>query len=198
LSAGDSPICIVKEFLMSPVSFDRAQSAPLLLAQVVRESAKDGEMIDQILHGTQHFDSWIIANRILPLLPETKTIGFSLALSDAQQVEVLLAPLVDGSAFACNADGVWLALAADDAQREIGHIGERYAVGDCWQEGFQASLKLVDETRRPLAPLDLASLWEEATGIRPPGFETGVLDHIRAYGLDTFDRIFHTQSRLGL
>jgi len=192
------PIGVIKEFRMNLVSFDWSQSAPLLLAQAVHESARDGELIDQILHGTQLFDSWVIANRILPFLPQSRTISFCLALSAAEQLQARLAPLTDGSAFACTAEGVWLALAAADAQREIGHIGERYAAGKCWHEGFQANLHLVEDACRPLSPLDLANLWEEATGTRPAGFATGLLDHVQAFGLEAIDRIFHTPGRLGL
>lgn len=183
---------------MSSVSFDWPQNAPLLLAQVVRESAKDGELINQILHGTQQFDSWIIANRILPFLDAIKTIGFSLVLSEAVQIDAALAPLPDGSAFACDAEGVWLALPAADARQEIDYVGQRYAAGNRWHEGFQANLRQPDDQRSLLTPLDLASIWEETTGTRPSGFDTGVLDRVRALGLDAIDRIFHTQGRLGL
>ena len=183
---------------MNPVSFDWSQSAPLLLIEAVRESARDGELIDQILHGTQLFDSWVIANRILPVLPQAKTIDFRLSLSAGEQLQARLAPLTDGSAFACNADGVWLALAAGDAQREIGYIGERYAASNRWHDGFQASLHLGDDTGQPLAPLDLASFWEEATGARPVGFEQGFLDQVQSFGLEVIGRIFHSQGRLGL
>ncbi|HPT51184.1 MAG TPA: hypothetical protein PLS67_06525 [Accumulibacter sp.] len=186
---------------MKPLAFDRqdrTQSAPSLLAKVQSESAKDGELMKRILEGTEHLDSWMIANRILPALPEIPVIDLSLTPPENERITATFAPLPDGSAFGRNVKGIWLALTAVAAQGEIEYIGQRYAAGNRWHAGFRATIRRSDSTLFPLAPLDLAKIWEKTTGVQPKGFDIGLLDQAEAYSLNALDTLIDTQGQLGL
>ncbi|MFZ2268247.1 MAG: hypothetical protein WAV95_11785 [Azonexus sp.] len=180
---------------MTHLSLNWPQSAGALLDQ----AKQGGDLVKLIMAGTHHLESWLIENRILPLL-QTHQLGilrFEAAQSDDKR-SASLAPLPDGSAFACNTDGLWSALASQDALLEIEHIGARFAPGDHWQRGFVAFFEQPDNVATPLPPLDVARLWEQTTGTRPGGFELGTLDQMEAFGLGIAKKLLHTQSRLGL
>ncbi len=94
--------------------------------------------------GTQHVDSWLIENRILPALREKglHMLRFTLRIENREERSANLLPLPDGSAFAGATDGSWSALEARAALHEISHIGYRYASGSDWPDEFQAMLEL--------------------------------------------------------
>lgn len=185
---------------MKPLAFDcqETQSAPSLLAKVQGESARDGELMKCILQGTEHIDSWLIAHRILPALPEIPVIDLSLTLGKNEPITATFAPLPDGSAFGCNVRGIWLALTTVEAQSEIDYIGQRYASGNRWHAGFRAAIRRSDATLFPLAPLDLAKIWEKTTSLQPKGFNVGLLDQAEAFSLNALDTLIDTQGQLGL
>lgn len=176
-------------------SFDWPTSANQLVSQ-----AQCGvELAKLIMAGTTAIESWLIAHRIVPALHEKglATLAFSL---DEQQERHAAAciPLPDGSAFICNVLGLWSPLEKPDATHEIEYIGSRYAPGDHWLNGFEATLNLPNGSSRPLTPGKVARFWEELTGVRLSGFETGICDRIEAIGHGMADKVFTTQGRLGL
>lgn len=180
---------------MNSISLDWPQSAPALLDQAKRS----GDLARLIMAGTHHIESWLIENRLLPLLREHHLDMLCFTTehgSDRRNARLL--PLPDGTAFACNADSLWSALEAPDALFEIQHIGARFAPGDRWQKGFSAHRQQADGTSFPVTPLEIAAFWEESTGTRPEGFAVGTLDEMEAIGQGIAEKLLHTQSRLGL
>lgn len=172
---------------------DWPQSAAALLDQAKRS----GDLVKLIMAGTHHLESWLIENRILPLL-QARQLGILRFETGESRRSASLAPLPDGTAFACNADGLWSALEQPEALMEIEHIGARFAPGNHWLRGFGASFRQPDESVVPLLPLDVARRWEEVTGHRPAGFEVSKLDQVEAFGLGVAEKLLHTKSRLGL
>ena len=181
---------------MNAFSFDWPQSASTLVYQ-----SKNGvDLAKLIMAGTTAIESWLIAHRILPALQE-KGLGKLSFCQDFHQQEKRAAeciPLPDGSAFICNALGLWLPLEKDEAAHEIQYIGSRYAPGDHWAKGFSATLILPDGTSKAVAPTEVAAFWEQATGVGLSGFAAGIFDHIEAIGHDLADKVLTTQGRLGL
>lgn len=181
---------------MNTFSFDWPQSA----SGLVRQAQSGGDLAKLIMAGTIGIESWLIAHRILPALHEKgiKTLCFSLADRDQEKRSASCVPLPDGSAFVCNVLGTWSALEKHEAAHEIEYIGSRYAPGNHWLDGFQATLVLPDGTASPLTPAEVARIWAEITGSTLRGFEAGVLDYVEAIGYDVADKVFNTQGRLGL
>jgi hypothetical protein len=182
---------------MNPLSLqDWPQSANALLDQ----AKQGGDLVKLIMAGTHHLESWLIENRILPLLQthQLAILHFETASQSNDQRSASLVPLPDGTAFVCNTDGLWSALSSQEALLEIEHIGARFAPGDHWLRGFAADVRQADNVATPLLPLDLARLWEQTTGSRPCGFEVGTLDQMEAFGLGVAEKLLHTKSRLGL
>lgn len=180
---------------MNPLSLDWPQSAGAPLEQ----AKKGADLVKLIMAGTHHLESWLIENRILPVLQAhgLGTLRFETTLYEQQKRSASLLPLPDGTAFACDTDGLWSALQAHEARYEIEHIGSRFAPGDHWLHSFTALLQQADEVTIPIPPLDVARHWETVTGARPDGFEVGTLDHVEAYGLGVAEKFLHTRSRLG-
>lgn len=181
---------------MNPLAPTWPQSAAALLDQAKQAS----DLVKLIMAGTHHLESWLIENRILPLL-QTHQLGilrFEAGAQSDNKRSASLAPLPDGSAFACNTDGLWSPLTSHEALLEIEHIGARFAPGDHWLRGFAAIFQHPDNVLAPLPPLDVARLWEQTTGTRPAGFEVGRLDQVEAFGLGVAEKLLHTKSRLGL
>ncbi|AXS80205.1 hypothetical protein [Dechloromonas sp. HYN0024] len=181
---------------VTPISFDWPQSAGSLV-----DLAKGGvDLAGLIMGGTTTIESWLIAQRVLPALRDKglATLCFNLDFHHQEKRSALCLPLPDGSAFICNALGVWSPLKKDEAAHEIQYIGSRYAPGDHWQGCFDACLCLPDGTSHPLTPCDVASFWAELTGERLSGFASGILDHLEAIGHGVVDKVFTTQGRLGL
>lgn len=180
---------------MTSLTPDWPQSAPALLDQ----AKQGGDLVKLIMAGTHHIESWLIENRILPLLAEHQLGIVRFEIKHGQDVSIAsLAPLPDGTAFTCNTDGLWSALPGDEALLEIQHIGARFAPGDHWPRGFSAHHRLAAGDNVPLTPLALADLWERITGTRPSGFAIGRLDEMEALGLGIAEKLLHTKSRLGL
>lgn len=180
---------------MDTLNFDWPISAGTLLQQAKSHS----NLARLIMDGINEVESWLIAHRIVPALQEKNlgTVHFHLACgADKRHASLLRLP--DGSAFACNVLGTWFALEQGDAAREVQYIGSRYAPGDRWLGGFQATLGQPGGTETALTPTGLARVWAETTGMRLNGFEVGILDHLQAVGYDVADKIFNTQGRLGL
>lgn len=175
---------------------DWPQSADALLNQ----AKQGGDLVKLIMAGTHHIESWLIENRILPLLQtqQLAILRFEKGSQSNNQRSASLVPLPDGTAFACNTDGLWSALNHQEALLEIEHIGTRFAPGDHWLHGFSALVRQADNNITPLLPLDVAGLWEQVTGTRPGGFEVGTLDQVEAFGLGVAEKLLHTKSRLGL
>lgn len=180
---------------MNAPEFDWTQGA----VAVVQQAKSSGDLVRLIMDGVSEVESWLVVNRIIPALRERniKTLHFSVERGADKRAASLI-PLADGSAFACNAQGAWFALARDEAAHEVEYIGSRYAPSDRWLAGFKATLDLPDGTETALTPTELARVWAEITGIRLSGFAVGFLDQIEAIGYDMADRVFHTQGRLGL
>jgi hypothetical protein len=185
---------------MTKLTLDWPQSAVALLSQARSQSASDGELLRLILAGTHHLDSWLIEKRVLPALQEKqlKTLRLRVIAPDQAERSAAMVPLPDASAFACSVEGLWSALEATEAHHEIAYIGSRYAPGDRWLSGFQATLQLPDGAVCPVTPSGVARMWLEATGSSPAGFAVDALDHVQSMGLDVLDRAFNTQGRLGL
>jgi len=174
---------------------DWPQSASVLLDQ----AKQGGDLVKLIMAGTHHIESWLIENRVLPLLGTHQLGVMRFEVSHGQEVRTAsLAPLPDGTAFACNTDGLWSAMLSEEALLEIQHIGARFAPGDHWQRGFSAHYRQAAGDNAPLTPLALADLWEQTTGKRPSGFAVGRLDEMEAFGLGIAEKLLHTKSRLGL
>lgn len=189
------PIDSAEEYPMTPLSLDWPQSAGALLEQAKQRA----DLIKLIMAGTHHLESWLIENHVLPLL-RTHQLGilrFELAQTPDKR-SAKLAPLPDGSAFACNTDGLWLPLEEPEARHEIEHIGSRFAPGNRWRQSFAAVFEQPDQSSVDVTPFAVATLWEEITGCKPCGFEVGTLDQVEAYGLGMAAKLLHTQSRLGL
>jgi hypothetical protein len=180
---------------LNTFSFDWPNSA----SQLVSQSQSGGDVAKLIMAGTTAIESWLIVHRILPALHEKGlgTLCFRLVSHQAQRCASCI-PLPDGSAFICNVLGVWSPLEMHEAAHEIQYIGSRYAPGDHWLTGFDATLILADGSNSPLTPCEVASFWTEVTGVRLKGFETGIFDYLEAIGHDVADRVFTTQGRLGL
>lgn len=185
---------------MKALSVDGSQGGVSLLSQARTASAGDGEFLRLIMAGTQHIDSWLIENRVLPALREKgrPMLGFSLRIDDGDEVSAKLMPLPDGSALACPVDGSWSAFEARDAAHEIAYIGYRYASGDQWTDEFQATLQLADGRGEALTPSAVAKVWREVTGTQPAGYSSGAVDQLQALGSEVLDKAFNTQGRLGL
>jgi len=182
---------------MDPIALNWPQSAPALLDQ----AKQAGDLVKLIMAGTHHLESWLIENRILPLLAthQLAVLCFEKGAPDDQSRHAAsLVPLPDGTAFACNTDGLWSALDRPEALLEIEHIGARFAPGDHWLRGFSASLRQADGATSALPPLAVAQHWEEVTGQAPAGFEVSRLDQMEAFGLGVAEKLLHTRSRLGL
>ena len=181
---------------MTTSSFDWPQSAVALLDQAKRQ----GDVVKLIMAGTEHIDSWLIEQRILPFLfgQQLGILRFSMAAGDAPPRKAALAPLPDGSAFFHDTSGIWGALAVSEAVQEIQHIGLRFAPADQWQTGFSACFQLADAEARPLKPLEVARQWHDTTRIAPKGFDEGRLDRVAAFGLDAMEKLLKTHGRLGL
>ncbi len=184
---------------LSP-SPDQPQNALTLLTSARQAGASDGKLVDLILGGTSHLNSWLIEHRIVPALHATgnRLLRFIVKTPGHDHQAAAILPLADGSAFICNVSGLWSALEKDEAIREIQYIGFRYAPSDHWQEGFEAMLEQADGTCTPVSPTETANFWKESTGTLPHGFETGVLDQVEAFGFDVMDKFFNTQGQLGL
>ena len=181
---------------MDTLSFDWPQSAAALVAHAERRS----DLARLIMAGTSHVDSWLIENRILPVLREKqpgRLVFSSCCHGDGERTATLI-PLPDGSAFACDASGRWSALEASAALHEIGHLGYRFAPGKRWQHGFSARIESANGTLQAASPEQAAAFWEQVTGERPHGFSAGALDQVEAIGLDVIERLFSTQGHLGL
>lgn len=182
--------------MTSSAPLDWPQSAAALLDQAKR----NGDLVKLIMAGTHHLESWLIENRILPLL-QAQQIGilrFEAGGQNEHKRSASLVPLPDGTAFACNADGVWSALDKPEALTEIEYIGARFAPGNHWLRGFAANFQHPDNAVVSLPPLDIARLWEQFTGARPAGFEVSKLDQVEAFGRGFAEKLLHTKSRLGL
>jgi len=181
---------------LDTLSFDWPQSAAALVSHAERRS----DLARLIMAGTSHVDSWLIENRILPVLHEKQPgrLVFASSCHGDGERSASLIPLPDGSAFACDASGRWSALEASAAQHEIAHLGYRFAPGNHWQHGFAARIESANGTLQAASPEQVAKFWEEITGQRPQGFSAGALDHVEAIGLDVIERLFSTQGHLGL
>lgn len=181
-------------------SLDWPQGASSLLSQTRSASADDGEFLRLIMAGTQHIDSWLIENKVLPALREKglHVLHFTLHIDEGEDLSVKILPLPDGSAFACATDGLCSPFEAREALHEISYLGYRYAPRDDWQEGFQAVLQCADGASRPLAPSDVADFWRQTTGLQPDGYASGAIDHLQALGSEMLDKAFHARGRLGL
>lgn len=180
---------------MNTFSFDWPSSA----SQLVSKAQIGVELAKLIMSGTTAIESWLIAHRIVPALGEKglATLSFNLDTHHEKHTASCI-PLPDGSAFICNALGLWSPLEKDDATHELQYIGSRYAPGDHWLKGFTASLTLSDGSSHSMTPVQVARFWEELTGVRLSGFEPGIIDHIEAIGHGVADKVFTTQGRLGL
>lgn len=181
---------------MKEILFDWPQTASALVHQ-----AKTGcDLARLIMDGVAEVESWLIAHQILPMLREKglKTIGFSMLVRRSDRRTAACIPLPDGSAFICNVLGSWMPLDPADAIHEMQYIGSRYAPGQRWHGGFEATLCEPEGPSAALTPVDLARFWMETTGAKLSGFETGFFDHIEAIGYDVADKMFTTQGRLGL
>lgn len=179
---------------MNPLSLHWPQSASALL-----EEARQGvDLVRLIMDGTQHLESWMIENRILPAIQEHEPGLLRFTVNDREKRTASLLPLPDGSAFACTTEGLWLALNSDEALYEIEHIGSRFSPGDRWLPGFAADVQWGAEAAAEIRPVEVAGIWEKLTGVRPRGFEAGKLDKMEAYGFGVIDKVLHIQDRLGL
>jgi hypothetical protein len=158
----------------------------------------DASVINLILSGTSNLASWVIENHVLPSIREKGVPQLHFRLQSVEQLTASLVPLPDGSAFARNASSIWSTLEPYEAREEVQYIGFRFAPSDRWKSGFAASLQAADGSLSALAPMELASAWEKATGSLPHGFKEGILDRVEAFGFDIADKLFHTQGRLGL
>ncbi len=176
-------------------SFDWPNSA----RQLVGQAQSGVELAKLIMSGTTAIESWLIAHRILPALQEKglARLCFSLDAHHEKHAASCI-PLPDGSAFICNVLGIWSPLENDEATHELQYIGSRYAPGDHWLRGFEATLNLPDGSSQPVTPGKVASFWADLTGVRLSGFETGIFDQIDAIGHGVADKVFTTQGRLGL
>jgi len=181
---------------LSTLSFDWPQSAAELLAR----SRHGVDLAKLIMDGNSAIDSWLIAHRVLPALSEKglATLCFSLNFQHQEKRSASCIPLPDGTAFMCNALGLWSSLEAPEAVAEIQYLGSRYAPGDHWLGSFEASLCLPDGSSRPLKPGEVARFWVEQTGVRLSGFASGLFDQLEAIGHGVADKVFTTQGRLGL
>jgi hypothetical protein len=175
-------------------SFDWPQSASSILAQAMA----DASIVKLILAGTSNVSSWVIENQVLPLIRAKGSSVLYFQVQSDEQRMASLAPLADGSAFARNANKVWFPLEPHEALEEIQYIGFRFAPGDRWRSGFDAWLQAEDGSSILLAPMEVAGIWERATGSVPNGFKEGLFDRAGALGHDLIDKIFNTQGRLGL
>lgn len=185
---------------MNKHSFDGTQGAASLLTQARQESIASGDLVRAVLGGTRRIDSWLIENRILPALQQRdiRTLHFALTTRGVGKRSAALVPLAEGEAFACSTSSRWSALSKLEAISAIQYIGLRYAPGNRWLRGFEATVQRFGELPQAVRPFDVASLWEEATGSRPAGFADGTLDEMEAMGMKLIGRIFNTQGRLGL
>ena len=180
---------------MDAFSFEWPSSA----SQLVSQAQSGVDLAKLIMAGTSTIVSWIIANRILPAVHKKglRTLTFSRDVHREIHSASCI-PLPDGSAFICNVLGVWSPLEKHEATLEIQYIGSRFAPGDHWVPGFDVKLSLPDGTAGPVSPAKLAHFWTELTGVRLRGFETGIFDHIEAFGQGVANKVFTTQCRLGL
>ncbi|WP_300454704.1 hypothetical protein [Accumulibacter sp.] len=150
--------------------------------------------------GTQHIDSWLIENRVLPALRENgrRMLRFSLRIDDGDELSAKLMPLPDGSALACPVDGSWSACEAGEAAHEVAYIGYRYASGNQWTDGFQATRQLAEGSGKALTPSTVATVWQEFGGTRPASYSSGAIGQLQALGSEVLDKAFNTGGRLGL
>lgn len=185
---------------MDKPAVDEPQSAIALLAKARQDSATLGELVRLIMSGTLRLDSWLIEKKILPELQEKnfKTLVFNRRLGEEKIRTAAMLPLPDGSAFARSASGHWSALESHEALHEIQYIGFRYAPQNCWLDGFRAELQIPGHPVVPIAPADLAKIWQDITGTKPLGYKVGVVDQIQAFGYDFMDKAFKTRGYLGL
>lgn len=179
---------------MESLPLDWPQSAGALLEQ----AKKGADLVKLITEGTTHIESWLIENRILPLLREHQLYILRFETVGQEIRSASLLPLPDGTAFACDCEGYWSVLEAAEALHEIEHIGSRFAPGDRWLNGFTALLRQPEEEDQPISPLEVAKIWQQITGTRPEGFEIGTLDQIEAIGKGVAGLLLHTKSGLGL
>lgn len=181
-------------------SLDWPQSAAALLADAKAASATRGELVKLVMNGIRRLDSWLIENRILPVLADkdVKILGFSLTTPHHDQLTAAIVPLPDASAFACSASGRWSDLETYEALAAIQYVGSRYALGNHWARDFEATFHTPGGTPAPVTPRELADLWEQTTGARPHGFGAGVIDQVQATCVNAFDRAFNIHGLLGL
>lgn len=179
---------------------DWPQSAAGLLAQAKAASATSGELVKLVMSGVRRLDSWLIENRVLPALADkqVRMLAFDVAAPHHEHRTAALVPLPDGSALACSIAGRWSALDPQEAKAAIQYIGFRFAPGDHWARDFHATVQTPGGTPLPVKPPEVADLWQEVTGIRPHGFEAGVLDQVQSFGLNVMDRAFNSHGLLGL
>lgn len=188
------------ETASNPPPLDWPQSAVGLLAQAKAASAASGELVKLVMSGIRRLDSWLIENRILPALAarDVRVLAFDVAALGHEHRTAALVPLPDGSALACSIAGRWSALDPQEARAAIQYIGFRFAPGDHWSRDFHAAVQTPGGTPAPAAPAEVAALWQEVTGVRPHGFEAGVLDQVQSFGLNVMDRAFNSHGLLGL
>jgi hypothetical protein len=181
-------------------NLDWPRSAADLLAQAKAESAGTGELVRLVMGGIRRLDSWLIENRVLPALAgrNIKILEFSLDAPHHERRLAAIIPLPDGSAFACSSSGRWSDLDAHEAMAAIQYVGSRYAPGNHWGHDFLATARTPGAASVPATPPEVAAAWEEVTGTRPHGFQTGVLDQVHAFGLHVLDRAFNSHGLLGL
>lgn len=183
---------------------DRALSLPQgtssLLAEAKQEVVDNGELIKLVMSGVCHVDSWLIENRILPILQRAnaRILHLQVATGTGETRSASLIPLSDGSTFARSTSGLWFALDQREATAAIEHIGFRYAPQGRWEDGFLVSLEAPGNPPVPIGPFEVAAIWQEITGTKPSGFEDGLLDEIEAAGLKLIDMFFDTHGQLGL
>ena len=185
---------------MDSHSLDWPQSAMSLLSLAKKESVDSGELVKLILGGTRRVDSWLIENRILPVLQakHVRMIHFIFTPKEGEKRATSIVPLPDGGAFACSTSGRWSVLEKREALSAIQYIGLRYAPDNRWVRGFEALLQTPEQEPAAITPFEVATIWEEITGCRPQGFDDGIIDEMEALGLKLIGRVFNNQGRLGL
>lgn len=185
---------------MNAPLWGQASIAESLLAQAKQEYGESGELLRLILAGTCRIDAWLIEQRIVPTLQQqgVRSLHFTRTSRGEEKRSAALIPLADGSAVACDTSERWSVLAPLDALSVIEHIGFRYAPENAWVRGFDASVQAGDQPPCPFQPFDVATTWQEITGTRPAGFETGALDQLEALSLQFVGRVFNTLGHLGL
>ncbi|MBS1189519.1 MAG: hypothetical protein H6R10_1311 [Rhodocyclaceae bacterium] len=196
----DSPDSTTAESSLGQALLTCPLNARSLLFEAKHQCAERGELVKLIMGGTRRVTSWVIENRILPVLRDRDARIFNFAASSQKtgRLSAWLVPLPEGDAFGCDTSGRWSALAKYEAMSAIQYIGFRYAPENRWTSGFEAALEVPGQAPRLLEPLEVASIWEEVTGAKPLGFVNGVLDEMEALGFKLVCRIFNAHGRLGL